>query len=160
MKLLSVASLFSACLMLTGCAGMAPQSQIVSAEPTKESVGAQKIYQNTIYTKDDFLESGALKKFYDYDFAKEDAPCTVLGETYSQSASTYEVEIGGEAFVFVCKTTGYLRSDFHFHRGARSLTDKIGTRLYLQKEPGSASRYKMAIERSVGDRPKFMAAQI
>lgn len=78
-----------------------------------------QIYRKTAFFPHDFKSNGDLKTIYDYDFANEDSPCTVLGDAYHESPifqeAYYTVKAGDiKAFVFQCRPTNDRAHSNHF----------------------------------------------
>jgi hypothetical protein len=97
--------------LLTGCANT---SFFSATEPTKESVAASPVgqsYQDVQYYASDFDSNGLLRKFEDYDFNQESAPCTVLENPLAiQPHPTLDFDEGlvkvykeGKVGIFICR---------------------------------------------------------
>lgn len=116
--------------MLSGCSvdrlkkSFVPDSNyFTDTTPTVESLSKTnhnvQIYRKTAFFPKDFKSNGELKSIYDYDFANEDAPCTVLGDTYHESPifkeAYYTVKAGeAKSFVFQCRPTSDVVHARHF----------------------------------------------
>ena len=64
------------------------------------------INQGTLVSKLDYISSTELKPFEDYDFTVESAPCTVLGDNYTEKDATntiYSIVIDEQKFQFMCR---------------------------------------------------------
>ena len=78
-----------------------------------------QIYRKTAFFQHDFKSNGELKNIYDYDFANEDAPCTVLGDVYYEypifKEAYYTVNVEkNKSFVFHCRPTNDVAHTNHF----------------------------------------------
>lgn len=86
--------------LLAGCSGIH-----VDKEPSLTSLqfsNGKKVYMKTLYVKSDFKENGVKRNFYEYDFTKENSPCTVLRE-YSPRTYLYTVEKDKQSITFECR---------------------------------------------------------
>lgn len=92
--------------LLSGCSAIQQGDLYSSATlPTAQTVaaaGGEQRFNATLFTAKDFKNDGAARSFNDYNFATESAPCTVLGDGY-KGASFYQVDKGGEQFLFSCR---------------------------------------------------------
>lgn len=91
--------------ILSGCSAL-KQGQLYYAEtlPTAESVkvaGGSQVFNGSLYTTTDFNADGTARAFGEYDFAKESAPCTVLGS--SKGHGFYSLTKGGQELTFECR---------------------------------------------------------
>jgi hypothetical protein len=98
--------------LLSGCSAIQQGDQYSSASlPTAASVaqaGGEQRYNDTLFKTADFKADGSVRAFGEYNFASESAPCTALGDGYkgasfNSSSSFYEVEKGGEKYLFNCR---------------------------------------------------------
>lgn len=94
-----------------------------SNQPTIDSIkkthNNEQIYKKTSFFLKDFKENGELKSIYDYDFANEDAPCTVIGDDYKEKPifkeEFYTVKLGNSVpFTFECRPTNNKSSSNQF----------------------------------------------
>lgn len=117
-------------LILTGCSTEQLKRSFVpdfnyftDTTPTLESLKTtnnnSQIYRKTIFFERDFKSNGELKNIYDYDFTKEDAPCTVLGDIYHEAPvfkeSFYSVKLkDNKEFIFHCRPNNETASATQF----------------------------------------------
>ena len=123
MRISKISLISLAGIILTGCAGtgghldnLYDKDYYTGSRPAVESIKATQadaqIYKKTAFYLSDFKADGKAKGFFDYDFSKEDAPCTVLGEAYEESAIRKEEFYGiqgpasGKNFQFQCRPNG------------------------------------------------------
>lgn len=85
---------------LVGCSGIN-----VEKEPSLTNLkwsNGKKVYMKTLYVQSDFKTDGSKRNFYEYDFTKESAPCTVLRE-YSPRNYLYTVGEKEDTLTFECR---------------------------------------------------------
>lgn len=97
-------------VFLSGCGSI--QSE---REPTLNSIKLspfdKKVYLRTMYVQADFKTTGEKRVFNDYDFTKENAPCTVFKE-YSPRTNIYTVQQDEDSLHFECRPYfGYDKPD-------------------------------------------------
>ena len=101
-KSIQLGLIFSAVLIgLSGCS-----SVVVDKEPSLNSLkwsDGKKVYLKTLYVKSDFKTDGTKRTFNDYDFTKENAPCTVFRE-YSPRSYLYSVKQDKQSITFECRS--------------------------------------------------------
>lgn len=104
-QLTAAASLAMA--LLSGCSAIQQgdlySSAILPTATTVAAAGGEQRYNSTLFKTTDFKADGTARGFSEYSFASESAPCTVLGDGY-KGASFYQVEKGGEQFLFSCRS--------------------------------------------------------
>lgn len=120
MKNVIALSTAAAIALLSGCAAI-QQGDLyrTDAVPTVQSVtaaGGEQIYKGTLYTARDFNSDGSPRTFAQYNFAKESAPCTALGDSYTgaqmgSSESFHEINKGGQSFLFNCRADNSASQD-------------------------------------------------
>lgn len=92
---------------------------IPTLDSLKTTNHKSQIYRKTAFFEKDFKSSGELKTIYDYDFTKEDAPCTVLGDIYHEAPifkeSFYNVKLkNNKEFIFHCRPNNETASATQF----------------------------------------------
>lgn len=72
------------------------------------------VHEGTLIAAFDYVDKTTLRKFEDYDFTVESAPCSVLGDYYTpedDNNTVYTIKVGEKGFTFMCRAVNTMKDD-------------------------------------------------